>query len=313
MSVTIPLRWEGDALPYHVDTVETAHHQYDFIAQSVRRLDAPSETPPPLAQAVMAPLATGGAMAVYKLTAEDVQGESRHLVCKIPHERQIVYQSGTRPDTRIETTQQLLNRLAELSQHLHQHAPGLFPRSGGVWHWRRVDGVTRHLLVEEFIPGLSVERLRIACEQQWTAGELSEDAYQQQRLRLDRLAMATFIRLWDALGRRTFTSDPSPWNLLVHPQTSETTPPTATIIDLHSLEENVGLSYVIQRLTALFGLRQDVIEGSLLPGVLDALGSGEGRTLLHAELPRLEAEAEQAAKNLGVDLQQPLLKAIRAL
>jgi hypothetical protein len=72
------------------------------------------------------------------------------------------------------------------------------------------------------------------------------------------------------------------------------------------------LSYVIQRLTALYGLRQDVIEEALLPGVLDALGPDEGRSLLYAELPRLEAEAEQATKNLGVDLQQPLLKAIRA-
>jgi hypothetical protein len=313
MSVTIPLRWEGDALPYHVDTVETAHRQYDFIAQSIRRLDAPSKTAQPLAQAVLAPLATGGAMAVYKLTAEDVQGESRHLVCKIPHQRRIVYTSGTRSDTPLETTQQLLDRLAELAHQLHHQAPGLFPRSGGVWHWRTVDGGTRHLLVEEFIPGLSVERLRHACEQQWTAGGLSESAYRQQRLQLDRLAIATFIRLWDALGRRTFTSDPSPWNLLVHPQLSEEMPPTATIIDLHSLEEEVGLSYVIQRLTALYGLRQDVIEEALLPGVLDALGPDEGRSLLHAELPRLEAEAEQATKNLGVDLQQPLLKAIRAL
>jgi hypothetical protein len=252
-------------------------------------------------------------MAVYKLTAKNIQGETRHLVCKIPHQRQIVYTSGTRSHTPIDTTQQLLDRLAELAHQLHQRAPGLFPRSGGVWHWHTADGDRRHLLVEEFIPGLSVERLRNACEQQWTAGELSEDAYQQQRLQLDRLAMATFIRLWDALGRRTFTSDPSPWNLLVHPQASAATPRTATIIDLHSLEEDVGLSYVIQRLTALYGLRQDVIEGALLPGVLDALGSGEGRALLHAELPRLEAEAQQAVQNLGVDLQQPLLKAINAL
>jgi hypothetical protein len=189
----------------------------------------------------------------------------------------------------------------------------LFPRNGGVWHWHAIDGGRRHLLVEEFIPGLSIERLRNTCDQQWTAGALSEAAYRQQRLQLDRLAIATFIRLWDALGRRTFTSDPSPWNLLVHPSATADTPPTATIIDLHSLEEDVGLSYVIQRLAALYGLRQDVIEGALLPGVLDVLGPDEGHALLHAALPLLEAEAEQATKNLGVDLQQPLLKAIRAL
>jgi hypothetical protein len=90
-------------------------------------------------------------------------------------------------------------------------------------------------------------------------------------------------------------------------------PQTATIIDLHSLEEDVGLSYVVQRLAAVYGLRQEILEQVLLPGILDALGQDEGRSLLRAELPQLEAEAEFAAQRLGVNLQQPLLNAIRAL
>ena len=87
----------------------------------------------------------------------------------------------------------------------------------------------------------------------------------------------------------------------------------ATIIDLHGLEDDAGLAYVVQRLAAVYGLRQGILEEVLLPGILDALGEAEGRTLLLAELPRLEVEAERVRQNLGVDVQQPLLRLIRSL
>ena len=312
MGAAIPLYWEGDALPYHIDTVETAHRNYNFIAQSLQQIDVTPGVESAVVSATLAPLANGGAMAVYTLTAEMASGQPIPLICKIPHERQLVYTPST-SDATIETTQQLLEQLAQLAQRLHLRAPGLFPRNGGVWHWQTDAGEARHLLVEEFIPGLSVERLILASEQQWTDGHISETEYRQQRLSLERLAIATFTQLWVALDHQLFTSDPSPWNLLVHPQRQAAEPRVATIIDLHSLEENAGLAYVIQRLAALYGLRQDLIDGALLPGIFDVLGPDEGRTLLLAELPQLEAEAEQAAKNLGVNLQQPLLKAIRAL
>src|SRR5690606_27199784 len=129
-------------------------------------------------------------------------------------------------------------------------------------------GTERHLLIEEFIPGLSLERLRNDCEKRWTDGHLGAAAYRQRRLGLDRLAVATFTRLWDVLGRHTFTSDPSPWNILAVPETTDgDIPHHATIIDLHSLEEDIGLSYVIQRLAAVYGLRQEVVEHALLPGI----------------------------------------------
>ena len=50
-----------------------------------------------------------------------------------------------------------------------------------------------------------------------------------------------------------------------------------------------------------------------LPGIMDVLGPDEGRTQLQAALPALEADAEKASRNLGVNLQQPLLNAIRSL
>jgi hypothetical protein len=256
----------------------------------------------------------GGGMAVYKITVLLQSQQMQHLVCKIPHQRRIVYTAATDRQAAEDTTHQLLDHLVALADHLAQRAPGLFPRSGGVWHWHDTAGTARHLLVEEFIPGLSVERLKHHYEQQWLANQLSADLYRQHRTAVERLAVATFVRLWDALDRRLFTSDPSPWNVLVHqPDAMPGSQPVATIIDLHGLEDDVGLAYVVQRLAAVYGMRQDVLEDVLIPGVFDALGVAEGTALLRAELPALEAEAERMRQNLGVDVQQPLVRLIRTL
>jgi hypothetical protein len=133
---------------------------------------------------------------------------------------------------------------------------------------------------------LSVERLKHHYEQQWMANQLSADLYHQHRTAVERLAVATFVRLWDALDRRLFTSDPSPWNVLVHqPDAMLGSQPVATIIDLHGLEDDVGLTYVVQRLAAVYGMRQDILENVLIPGVFDALGVAAGTALLRAALP----------------------------
>ena len=212
----IPLQWDGQPGPAHVDTVETANRLYNFLPQALHRIQGAAGAPPALQAATLAPLAVGGGMAVYKITALLQSQQTQHLVCKIPHQRRIVYTATTDHQTTAETTHQLLDRLVALADHLTQRAPGLFPRSGGVWHWHDAEGTPRHLLVEEFIPGLSVERLKHHYEQQWMANQLSADLYHQHRTAVERLAVATFVRLWDALDRRLFTSDPSPWNVLVH-------------------------------------------------------------------------------------------------
>lgn len=308
--MAVPLRWEDKALPRHIDHLKTANQQDDCIVAALKRLEVMPHSPP--TEAVLTPLATGGAMAVYKLTVTFADGQLYPLVCKIPHQRQLVYNAGG--DRQVHTTQELLDHLVRLADHLATRAPGLFPRSGGVWHWQTSEGVACHLLMEEFIPGISIERMKYADEERWSDNRMSTEVYVQRRTAQERLAITTFVRLWDALDRCQFTSDPSPWNLLVRQHEDATTmPPTATIIDLHSLEEDAGLSYVIQRLAAVYGLRQEVLEQALLPGILDVLGQDEGRELLRAELPRLEAEAELAAQRLGVNLQQPLLNAVRAL
>jgi hypothetical protein len=253
-------------------------------------------------------------MAVYKVAVFLPHQAPQYLVGKIPHQRRIVYASGTDQQTASDTTHALLKRLVALAECVAQHAPGLLPRPGGIWHRWQADGTIQHLLIEEFIPGVSVERLKHTYDEQLTSGRLSLGAYKRRRHAVERLAIAAFVRLWNCLGRRIFTSDPSPWNVLIRPSgEDEGNPPAATIIDLHSLEDHVSLTHIIQRLTAVYGVRQEMVEEVILPGILDVLGPEEGRTLLREELPQLEAHAQQTQQNLGVDLYQPLLSAIHNL
>jgi hypothetical protein len=60
-------------------------------------------------------------------------------------------------------------------------------------------------------------------------------------------------------------------------------------------------------------MRREVIEEVILPGIFDTLGQEEGRALLTAALPQIEAEAERTRQHLGVDLQRPLLTALQPL
>jgi hypothetical protein len=74
-----------------------------------------------------------------------------------------------------------------------------------------------------------------------------------------------------------------------------------------------GLTYVVQRLAAVYGLRQEMLADVLIPGVLDVLGVTAGTALLRAALPQLEAEAARMRQNLGAAVQQPLVHLIRTL
>src|SRR5262245_64158708 len=50
----------------------------------------------------------------------------------------------------------------------------------------------------------------------------------------------------------------------------------------------------MQRLAAVYGMRQDMLEGVFIPGVCDALGVAAGTTSLRAELPQLESRPNAA-------------------
>lgn len=311
--MSVGLQWQGEPQPFHKQVIETAHHAYDVLAQALARIVPAMGAEPHLEAVWCAPLAVGGGMAVYKLTVVVAPQQTHYLVCKIPHQRRIVYAPGTTHQEAEDTTHELLDRLVQLAQQLDHCAPGLFPRSGGAWHWHDAQQTPQHLLMEEFIPGVSVERLKHAYEQQLLDGQCSATTYQERRIAIERLAIAVYTRLWDCLGQCMFTSDPSPWNILVRPAQAAPVPSPATIIDLHGLEDNVDLSYVVQRLAAVYGMRQEILQEVLLPGVLDALGSDQGKILLAHTLPTLEVQARQMHRNLGVDMLQPLLQAIRRL
>ena len=302
-------QWAPECVPQHVEAIETANRLFGCVRQALHRVYPSSRVRPFLVRGVGEPLASGGAMAVYKLT---VQG-GRHafpLVCKIPHQRRLVYTATADAQAQDDATSDLLDTLADLAATVNRRADGLFPRCGGVWHWRDDAGTPQHLLIEAFIPGVSVERLLLRHEQRLLAGELDVATYARHRSAAERLAVATYVRLWDALGRRLFTSDPSPWNVLVR-DADTAAAGSATIIDLHSLQSEAGFPYVVQRLAAVYGLREEVLERALLPGIVEAMGKREGWRLLLDSLPCLEAAAETARRNLGVDTLQPLLRLIR--
>ena len=304
------LQWAPGCLPQHVETIETADRLFGCVNQALHRVYPSSGVHPLFFRGTGELLAVGGAMAVYKLTVES-GGHAFPLVCKVPHQRRLVYAANT--GSQNDATSDLLDTLAKLADTVNRRAADLFPRCGGVWHWRDETGTLRHLLIEAFIPGVSVERMLLEHEQRLLAGELDATAYAQRRADAERLAIATYVRLWDALGRRQFTSDPSPWNVLVRGADAEGDGGGATIIDLHSLQTDAGFPYVVQRLAAVYGLRKEVLERALLPGVVEALGQEEGRRLLLDSLQSLEAAADEARRNLGVDTLLPLLRLIRHL
>lgn len=305
------LQWAPECVPQHVEAMEAANRLFGCVRQALHRVYPASGGHPFLLRGTGEPLAVGGAMAVYKLTVQ-CGPHAFSLVCKIPHQRRLVYTANADSQAQDDATSDLLDTLAHLADTVNRRAAGIFPRCGGVWHWRDDAGTPRHLLIEAFIPGVSVERLLLQYEQRLLAGELDAAAYAQRRADAERLAVATYMRLWDALDRRLFTSDPSPWNVLVHDaDTVRGGSRSATIIDLHSLQPDAGFSYVVQRLAAVYGLREEVLERALLPGIAEALGQKEARRLLLANLPCLETAAETARRNLGVDTLQPLLRLIR--
>ncbi|MCZ6872190.1 MAG: hypothetical protein O7G88_01460 [bacterium] len=308
--MTFLIQWDGEADLRHHQIIASAN-QDGFLSHALCSVFPDCREIPQIGKAILTPLATGGAMVVYKLSIDLHHQSTHHLVAKIPRDRRIVYAAGTERQGDVDTTYILFERLSELAAELDQRVPGLFPRCGGFWHRQQCDGPMQYVFIEEFIAGLSVERLKHHYEELLMAGQIDQPVYDQRLIAIQRLAVAAFIRLWDALGGQTFTSDPSPWNVLIRDPEGAT--PQPTIIDLHSLEENIDLTYVIQRMAAIYGNRIEIAEEVLLPGVIDALGYDKALTLLRETLPRLEANGKQSRRNLGVDLQQPLLRAIGRL
>jgi hypothetical protein len=147
-------------------------------------------------------------------------------------------------------------------------------------------------MTEAYVEGHSLDHWKGVLEDRFIRGELDFAQYTVQRQALERQGIAAYIRLWVVLGRQTFTSDPSPWNILLTPTAGGLQP---SIIDLHSIHDAGTPLYVFQTLEALFGSREEFRVQVLYPGILDALGRTAGVRFLEAV--RLGLEAQRAGRD----------------
>jgi hypothetical protein len=180
------------------------------------------------------------------------------------------------------------------AQRVDQATPGLCPRFGGFWEWTDAHGQIFRAMTEAYVEGHSLERWKVMLEDHFVQGALDFSQYTERRRTMERQAIAAYIRLWDVLGRQTFTSDPSPWNVLFTPTGDGYQP---SVIDLHSIHDGGTPLYVFQTLEEFFGNRDEVREHALCPGILDALGTADGVHLLTdvgRELAARTAAREQA-------------------
>jgi hypothetical protein len=239
-------------------------------------------------------LATGGAKRVYLIQAMPPDGRTYAFVLKqflpirlahLPPRATIAGMTGHAA----ELDARLLQHMVWAARRVDERAPGLCPRFGGFWEWRDEDGQAVRVMTEAYVEGHSLDRWKAILEDRFVQGELDFAGYTKQRRALERLAIAAYVRLWDVLGRQTFTSDPSPWNVLLTPTDAGYQP---SIIDLHSLHDGGTALYVFQTLEELFGSRDEIREHALCPGILDALGAAEGVRFLDRVRRGLDAQGE---------------------
>jgi len=256
-------------------------------------------------------LATGGAKRVYLVTAHTQHDEAYAFVLKhflpitlahLPPEATVGGANAQSTDLEA----RLLERMVWAARRVDEVAPGLCPRFGGFWEWPDGCGQLCRMMTEAYVEGHSLDRWKGILEDRFIRGELDFAQYSVQRQALERQGIAAYMRLWVVLGRRTFTSDPSPWNVLLTPTTGGFLP---SIIDLHSIHDGGTPVYVFQTLEELFGNRDEVREHALFPGILDALGRTAGVRFLAAVRLALEAQGE-ARQRTGLS---PLTGSILAI
>lgn len=223
-------------------------------------------------------LATGGAKRVYLVTAQSAEQSGYRFVLKqfLPVQLAHLPPGATiagisTPGEALDT--QLLARMVWAARRIDERAPGLCPRFGGFWEWQDAQGQRCRVMTETYVEGESLERWKAILEERFIQGTLDFAHYSTQRQSLERQAIAAYVRFWAALGRQTFTSDPSPWNVLFTPTPGGLRP---SIIDLHSIHDGGTPLYVFQILEEQFGHRDEIREYALCPAILDALGEVEG-------------------------------------
>jgi hypothetical protein len=288
----VEIAWEKPVAVSEQAAVAAALGHPELLPATLARL-APEEVAEVRAtHLLLRHLATGGAKCVYLVTVQNGAGRVSRFVLKqflpvqLAHLPPGATIGGHRTPGEVLDTQ-LLARMVWAARRIDAWAPGLGPRFGGFWEWQDAGGQRCRVMTEAYVEGDSLERWKAMLEHRFVQGELDFTHYTSKRQALERQAIAAYIRLWLALERRTFTSDPSPWNVLFTPTPMGLRP---TIIDLHSIHDGGTPLYVFQILEEQFGNRDEIREHALCPGIVDALGEAQAWRFLHAVDHGLEVQ-----------------------
>lgn len=305
------ITWESTRPAAEQDAVAAALAHPSLVDTTLTRLHGDSNTHGSVVRLTVRYLATGGAKRVYLVTAHIRNDDSYAFVLKqflpirLAHLPPGATVGGAQAnDDDLDT--RLLERMVRAARRVDEIAPGLCPRFGGFWEWSDDHGQVCRAMTEAYVEGHSLDRWKGLLEDRFVRGDLSFEQYTTQRRALERQAIAAYVRLWDVLGRRTFTSDPSPWNVLFSPTPNGLRP---SIIDLHSIHDGGTPLYVFQTLEELFGNRDEVRDHVLCPGILDALGMAEGVRFLESVRLALETQGE-VRERVGLS---PLTGSIQAI
>jgi hypothetical protein len=288
--------WEHARPSAEQDDVQAALTHPGLLDTTLNRLFAETGMRQVILHLTVRYLATGGAKRVYVVTAHTQPGGSYAFVLKqflpirLAHLPPGASAGGAQANADDLDTR-LLEHMVWAAHRVDEVAPGLCPRFGGFWEWADASGQRSRAMTEAYIEGHSLERWKGLLEDAFVQGELDFAQYARRRQALERQGIAAYMRLWAVLGRRTFTSDPSPWNVLLTPTVNGFQP---SIIDLHSIHDGGTPLYVFQTLEELFGSRDEIRECGLCPGILDALGKAEGVRFL--ESVKLALAAQSAAR-----------------
>jgi hypothetical protein len=295
-TVVATMTWENARPAAEQEAVAAALAYPGLVDTTLARLYGDHSIRPGSICLTVRHLATGGAKRVYLVTAHRGGGDSLAFVLKqflpirLAHLPPGATVGGAQANAEDLDTR-LLERMVWAARRVDEVAPGLCPRFGGFWEWSDARGPMCRAMTEAYVEGHSLDRWKGILEDRFIQGDLDFAEHTTRRQALERRAIAAYMRLWDVLGRRTFTSDPSPWNVLFTPTINGFQP---SIIDLHSIHDGGTPLYVFQTLEDLFGNRNEIREHALCPGILDALGRTEGVRFL--ESVRLALEAQAAAR-----------------
>jgi hypothetical protein len=293
-SIPFNITWKQARPPSEVAAVNTALMHPGVVETTLARLHRVTVGLPDVEGLHVRYLATGGAKRVY-LIQVTLRGDVAYcfvakyfLSVQLAHLPPGTTVGGASHDAE-DLEARLLAHVVWAAQRVDDLAPGLCPRFGGFWEWVDARGGSVRIMTEAYVRGDSLERWKGVLEDRFTQGVLDFSQYTARRLSMERQAIATYIRLWDVLGRCTFTSDPSPWNVLFTPIPGGYRP---TLIDLHSIHDGGTPLYVFQTLEELFGNRDEIRLQALCPGILDALGVTDGVQMLKTVRGELKAQAE---------------------